>query len=93
MPRKKPKSAADRLDANEIGYRTVQAALGNIPKPIPPDERTEKSPEAMKRGRKGGKKGGRARADLLTPDELVKIAKQGARARWAKTPTEKPATD
>ena len=28
-------------DANEIAFRTVQAAIGEAEKPIPPSERTE----------------------------------------------------
>jgi hypothetical protein len=33
-------------------------------------------------GRAGGKKGGKARADSLTPEERVNIARNAARARW-----------
>jgi hypothetical protein len=34
----------------------------------------------------GGLKGGKARAEALTPEQRREIAKQGAAARWAKTP-------
>lgn len=33
--------------------------------------------------RKGGLKGGKARADKLSPDERIEIAKKAAQARWA----------
>jgi hypothetical protein len=79
MPKKRP---ALRKDENEIAFGLVQAMIGEGPRPKPPGER-EKNPEAVKRGRKGGKAGGRARAERLTPDELVEIAKKAAAARWA----------
>ena len=50
-----------RHAVNEIAYRTVQALVGEIDKPLPPGE-GEKNPEAVKPGRKGGKEGGAARA-------------------------------
>lgn len=33
-------------------------------------------------GRKGGLKGGKARAEKLTEERKIQIAKQGAEARW-----------
>jgi len=80
-----------RPDVNELAFKTVQAALGKAEKPVPPDERTDadKDSEAVERGRKGGLKGGKARADVLTPEELSRIAKQGAEVRWAKQHTGK----
>lgn len=77
MPRR-PKL---RHDVNEIAYRTVQAALGDAPKPQPPGE-GEKNPEAVRRGRKGGLKGGKARAESLSDRRRTQIAKKAAKARW-----------
>jgi hypothetical protein len=71
-----------RPDAAEIAYRTMLEATGQAPKTLPPGERAERNPEAVKRGRKGGKKGGRARAELLSPDDLTQMAKNAADARW-----------
>ncbi len=73
-----------RRDVNETAFDTAQGATGQGPKPQPPGKRTAKHPEAVARGRKGGQKGGKARADVLTPEELVRIAKQGAAVRWNK---------
>ena len=81
MPRRKPKL---REDVAERAYRTLQEALGERPKTVPPSERTEdqRNPEAVKRGTKGGKKGGKARKETLTPDERREAAKVAALARW-----------
>ncbi|HEX9580489.1 MAG TPA: hypothetical protein VF970_05225, partial [Gemmatimonadales bacterium] len=77
MQRRKPKL---REDVAERAYRTLQEALGERPKTVPPSERTEdqKNPEAVKRGRKGGKRGGKARADRLTPDQRSDSARRAA---------------
>ena len=50
VPEKEPGKLHE--DANEIAFRTVQAAIGEAEKPIPPSERTdeEKDPEAVERG-------------------------------------------
>ena len=70
-------------DVNEIAFRTVQAAIGEAEKPVPPSERSdeEKDPEAVERGRKGGEKGGRARAEKLSPAERSSIARKASAAR------------
>jgi hypothetical protein len=79
MPRDRD---ADKLrpDTNEIAYRTVQALVGEIDKPLPPGE-GEKNPEAVKRGRKGGKEGGAARAKKLSAKRRKQIARAAAKAR------------
>lgn len=55
------------------------------------DRRTKASPKsggklqaAVVLGKRGGKKGGPARAKALAPSKRSAIAKQGAKARWAK---------
>ena len=86
MTKRSRENEPDKLhqDANEIAFRTVQAAIGEGEKPVPPSERTDddKDATAVERGRKGGEKGGKARADALTPEERAEIAKRAARARW-----------
>ncbi len=83
MPKKKPDADKLRPDVAETAYRTVQAAIGEGERPVPPQERTEaeKNPDAVKRGRKGGKKGGPARAVKLTDEELRLIAEKASRVR------------
>ena len=73
-----------RPDVNERAFRTVQAALGETDKPIPPKDRTDgdKDPEAVERGRRGGKKGGVNRATKLTGKQRQAIARRAAQARW-----------
>lgn len=43
---------------------------------------SEKNPAAVELGRLGGLKGGKARANALSKDERVKIAKAAAEKRW-----------
>jgi hypothetical protein len=77
-----------RPDAAETAYRVMLEATGQAEKTPPPDERTEKDPEAVARGSKGGKKGGlkggRARAASLTAEEREAAAQIAALARWKK---------
>lgn len=84
----RPKDDADKLrpDVAETAYRTVQAAIGEGERPVPPSERTEaeKNPEAVARGRKGGKKGGKARKHSLSAERRSEIAQRAARQRWDK---------
>lgn len=86
MPRDRDESKL-RPDANDIAFRTVQAALGDAPKPRPPGD-GEKNPEAVRRGQKGGKKGGNARAESLSERKRKQIAKKAAVARWQEPPCE-----
>ena len=44
----------------------------------------EKNPHAVELGRLGGLKGGRARANALTSEERIMIARKAAKARWEK---------
>lgn len=80
MPRK-PKL---REDAAETAFRTLQEAIGERSKTLPPSERTkeQKDQEAVKRGRKGGKVGGKARAAKLSAKRRTAIAKRAVAARW-----------
>jgi len=80
-------SDADKLreDTAETAFRVLQEATGERPKTLPPDQRTKKNPEAVKRGRKGGLKGGKSRAGKLSDDERAKAATIAALARWKKS--------
>ena len=86
MPKKGKDADKLRPDVAETAYRTVQAAIGEGERPVPPQERTEaeKNPEAVERGRKGGKKGGKARAERLTSERKSEIARKAAFQRWEK---------
>jgi hypothetical protein len=44
----------------------------------------EKNPAAVALGKLGGSRGGRARAEKLTKEQRVEIARKAANARWAK---------
>lgn len=79
MPKKPAKL---RPDVAEIAYRTMLEATGQAPKALPPSERTDKNPEAVKRGAKGGRKGGKVRARRMTAKRRSKAARKAARKRW-----------
>ena len=88
-----PRRRKLREDAAETAFRTLQEAIGERPKTLPPGERTEKNAEAQRRGAKGGKRGGRARAEKLTaagaevrtwtPEQFGAFIRE-EKARWAK---------
>jgi len=65
-------------DFSITAFRVVQEATGQIePKP--------KQPIDFKAlGRLGGLNGGKARAERLTPERRVEIAKKAALARWGR---------
>lgn len=44
----------------------------------------DKNKAAQELGRLGGKKGGPARAEKLSPERRKEIAREAAKARWAK---------
>jgi hypothetical protein len=44
----------------------------------------KKNPAAVALGKLGGLKGGKARAEKLTKEQRVEIARKAAKARWAK---------
>jgi len=63
-------------DFSITAFRVVQEATGQIePKP-------KKTFDAKALGHLGGLKGGKARAERLTPERRVEIAKKAALARW-----------
>jgi hypothetical protein len=68
-----------RPDLNQIAFRVVQQATGQMPKDEPPPE---KNPAAVTLGRLGGLKGGNARAKKLSPEKRTDIARKAALKRW-----------
>lgn len=72
--RKQPKPDINQLAASIVARTTGQTPLVDKP--------TEKNPAAVALGRLGGLKGGKVRADKLSKEKLVQIAKSGASARW-----------
>lgn len=71
--------------ARRVADRVIELS-GDVPdeptmkRVIPP----EVSRAASAMGRLGGPKGGRARADSLSPERRVEIARDAARKRWGK---------
>ena len=65
-------------DVNVIAARIVKQATD--------EAHIVKNPAAVALGRLGGLKGGRIRAERLTPERRVEIAKKAAQARWGKQP-------
>lgn len=64
-------------DFSVTAFRVVQEATGQIEKPT-------KTFDAKALGRLGGLKGGKARADRLSSERRVEIAKKAAQSRWGK---------
>lgn len=63
-------------DFSVTAFRVVQEATGQ------PKSKPIFDFKAL--GRLGGLKGGRVRAERLTPERRVEIAKKAAKARWGK---------
>jgi hypothetical protein len=81
MAEKHPKRPRD---LNQWAKRMVDIATGAVnDRELTPEEQG-KSAAAMKRGYIGGLIGGRSRAEKLSSDVRVSIAKKAARARWNK---------
>ena len=68
-----------KLDLNTLARSIVDEATGES-KPEP--ETPAKDPLAVELGRRGGLKGGKARAEKLSPEQRLEIAKKAAAARW-----------
>ena len=67
-------------DFSVTAFRVVQEATGQI-EPQPAKVRTF---DAKALGHLGGLIGGKVRAERLTPERRVEIAKKAAQARWGK---------
>ena len=77
MPKR---SSKGRLYLNQLAKSIVDQATGEAML-LPIDEKKKSAQES---GQKGGLIGGVIRASKLSPDERSKIAKNAAKARWAK---------
>jgi len=51
----------------------MQELIGDVRKILPPGDRAEKNPEAVRRGKKDGKKGGAARSANLTTEQRAEV--------------------
>jgi len=76
-------------DPNQLAYRIIQEATGQVPKYDPRVEAAKpvdpsKNPHAVALGRLGGLKGGAARAASLSPRKRSQIAAKAAKTRWGK---------
>lgn len=69
-------------DLNSLAKSIVDDATSDVPRREP--EEQPKNAAAVELGRRGGLKGGRARADSLTAERRVEIARQAAEVRWGK---------
>jgi hypothetical protein len=74
-----PRRSSPKEDEIEAARRVADIATGDRPKV---DPKVSKAAAAL--GRLGGLKGGKARADALTPERRVEIAKNAAETRWKK---------
>ena len=72
---KRPKNS----DFNQLAKRIVDEAIGD--EPITPEPK-EKNQAAVELGKLGGAKGGKARAEILTKERRLEIAKNAAQKRW-----------
>ena len=74
-------------DPNQLAYRIIQEATGQVPKfdprrEVKPEVDPTKNPNAVALGRLGGLKGGIARAAALSPKKRSQIAAKAAKVRW-----------
>jgi len=84
-------SKARPRDPNQLAFRVIQEATGQVPKYDPSQQSVKpveptKNPHAVALGRLGGLKGGAARAAKLAPKKRSQIAAKAAKARWGKKP-------
>jgi hypothetical protein len=77
MQKRSSKKKQGPEDVNEIAFRVMQQATGEVAV----EETPEKNPAAVALGRLGG---GKARASKLTPEQRSLIAKNAAQARWSR---------
>jgi hypothetical protein len=67
-------------DPNQLAKMIVDIASGDVTDTV---SELKRHPSAV-RGRAGGIKGGTARANQLTPEQRMDIARVAAEARWKK---------
>lgn len=69
-------------DVNQLAKFIVDQTTGQS-EPEPEDTR---DPLAVELGRRGGLKGGKARAEKLSQERRIEIAKKAAATRWGSRP-------
>jgi hypothetical protein len=70
-----PKRSRKPADLNKLAARIVDEAT---------DDSDPGESQQAAAGRAGGLKGGPARAEILSAEERIDIARKGAKARWRK---------
>ena len=65
-------------DPNQLARMIVDIASGEVQ-----DDKPAPATPAQEFARSGGLRGGKARADALTPERRVEIAKKAAAKRWS----------
>ena len=79
------KRSSKRLDTVQNARRVVLASVGEEPAPVTvPASRALISKVMAEMGRKGGRIGGKRRLETLSDRRRTAIARQAAKARWAK---------
>lgn len=80
MPKRSSKKKTEDINiiAADIVKQTIDKSIQKSSKP------KEKNPAAVALGRLGGLKGGKARAEKLTAERRIEIARKAAQARWGK---------
>ncbi len=69
-------------DPNQLAKAIVDIATGSTPERARLDDGRDAAAVAL--GRLGGLKGGKARAEILSPEERSRIAAKAARVRWGR---------
>jgi hypothetical protein len=77
-----PKRSSTPRDLNKLAASIVESATSDEPEQDPYEG---KDPAAVELGRRGGLKGGKARAERLTPEKRIEIARKAANARWTQS--------
>jgi len=86
MPSRASKTGK-RRDFMQVAKGVFDAAVGDAPKPLPPNadpppEQDTRNPAAVALSKLGASKGGKARAAALTKKRRSEIAKAAAKRRW-----------
>jgi hypothetical protein len=83
MPTRASKPKRPR-DSNQLAWQIVQEATGQSTPPLATLDTRNAAAVAL--SQLGASKGGKARAAILSAPKRKAIAKQAARARWARKP-------
>lgn len=85
MPKRSSINKGRTRDVNKLAKSIVDLATGNPVtedvSPLAPAQ--EKNPAAVALGKLGGLKGGKARAEKLSEERRIEIAKKAAQVRWS----------